>query len=85
VIGRLALSPLDLERRFGLIGGDIFHGKMGLDSSSRTGHVRRSRLQDAAQGTLSLRRGRASGRGVTGAPGHNAARAVLADRRKLSI
>ena len=31
VIGRLALSPLDLERRFGLIGGDIFHGKMGLD------------------------------------------------------
>ena len=31
VVGRLALSPLDLERRFGLIGGDIFHGKMGLD------------------------------------------------------
>ena len=31
VLGRQIHSPLDLERRFGLIGGDIFHGKMGLD------------------------------------------------------
>ena len=31
ILGRLALSPLDLERRFGLIGGDIFHGRMSLD------------------------------------------------------
>ena len=31
VIARQIHSPLDLERRFGLIGGDIFHGKMGLD------------------------------------------------------
>ena len=30
-IARQIHSPLDLERRFGLIGGDIFHGKMGLD------------------------------------------------------
>ena len=31
VLGRQIHSPLDLERRFGLIGGDIFHGKMGID------------------------------------------------------
>jgi len=31
VIGRQALSPLDLEQTFGLIGGDIFHGALTLD------------------------------------------------------
>ena len=31
VLGRQIHSPFDLERRFGLVGGDIFHGKMGLD------------------------------------------------------
>jgi phytoene dehydrogenase-like protein len=31
VLGYEALSPLDLERRFGLVGGDIFHGALGLD------------------------------------------------------
>ena len=31
VIARQALSPLDLERVFGLIGGDIFHGALSLD------------------------------------------------------
>ena len=31
VLGRRVLSPLDLEREFGLIGGDIFHGALSLD------------------------------------------------------
>lgn len=31
VLGYEALTPLDLERRFGLVGGDIFHGALGLD------------------------------------------------------
>lgn len=31
VIARQVLSPLDLERRFGLVDGDIFHGQMTLD------------------------------------------------------
>ena len=31
IMGTLALSPLDLEERFGLLGGDIFHGALGLD------------------------------------------------------
>src|SRR3569623_2270705 len=31
VLGRVALSPLDLERKFGLVGGDIFHGALSLD------------------------------------------------------
>ena len=31
VIGRQILSPLDLERQFGLLGGDIFHGALTLE------------------------------------------------------
>ena len=31
MIGRQVLTPLDLERDFGLIGGDIFHGALTLD------------------------------------------------------
>ncbi|MGH7009821.1 MAG: phytoene desaturase family protein, partial [Caulobacteraceae bacterium] len=31
VVARSVLSPLDLERRFGLVAGDIFHGQMSLD------------------------------------------------------
>ena len=84
VIGRLALRPLDLERRFGLIGGDIFHGKMGLDQlfSNRPmlGHAD---YRMPLKGLYLCGAGAHPGGGVTGAPGHNAARAVLADRRKL--
>ncbi len=31
IVERQTLSPLDLERRFGLAGGNIFHGEMSLD------------------------------------------------------
>ncbi|HYI47319.1 MAG TPA: NAD(P)/FAD-dependent oxidoreductase [Allosphingosinicella sp.] len=86
VIGRLALSPLDLERRFGLIGGDIFHGKMGLDQlfSNRPmlGHAD---YRMPLPGLYLCGAGAHPGGGVTGAPGHNAAKAVLADKRKLKL
>ena len=84
VVGRLALSPLDLERRFGLIGGDIFHGKMGLDQLFSTrpmlGHAD---YRMPLKGLYLCGSGAHPGGGVTGAPGHNAAHAILADRRKL--
>jgi phytoene dehydrogenase-like protein len=86
VVGRIALSPLDLERRFGLIGGDIFHGKMGLDQlfSNRPmlGHAD---YRMPLPGLYLCGAGAHPGGGVTGAPGHNAAKAVLADRRKLGL
>jgi phytoene dehydrogenase-like protein len=86
VVGRLALSPLDLERRFGLIGGDIFHGKMGLDQlfSNRPmlGHAD---YRMPLKGLYLCGAGAHPGGGVTGAPGHNAAQAVLKDRRRLGI
>jgi phytoene dehydrogenase-like protein len=59
IIGRQIHSPLDLERRFGLIGGDIFHGKMSLDQLfSARADDRRGRLSHAASGPLSVRIGR---------------------------
>jgi phytoene dehydrogenase-like protein len=86
VVGRLALSPLDLERRFGLVGGDIFHGKMGLDQlfSNRPmlGHAD---YRMPLLGLYLCGSGAHPGGGVTGAPGHNAAHAILKDRRKLRL
>jgi phytoene dehydrogenase-like protein len=80
VLGRQILSPLDLERTFGLIGGDIFHGTLSLDQlfSARPmlGHAD---YRAPLPGLYMCGSGTHSGGGVTGAPGHNAARAILAD------
>jgi phytoene dehydrogenase-like protein len=84
VVGRLALSPFDLEQRFGLVGGDIFHGKMGLDQLfSARPMLGQADYRMPLTGLYLCGAGAHPGGGVTGAPGHNAAKAVLADRRKL--
>lgn len=81
VIARQSLSPLDLERKFGLIGGDIMHGAMTLDQlwSARPvlGH---GAYRGPLKGLYMCGAGAHPGGGVTGAPGHNAAREILADR-----
>ena len=82
VLGRQIHSPLDLERRFGLIGGDIFHGKMGLDQLfSARPMIGAADYRMPLKGLYLCGSGAHPGGGVTGAPGHNAARAVLSDRR----
>ena len=82
IIGRQIHSPLDLERRFGLIGGDIFHGKMGLDQLfSARPMIGAADYRMPLPGLYLCGSGAHPGGGVTGAPGHNAAAAVLADRR----
>jgi phytoene dehydrogenase-like protein len=82
LLGYRALSPLDLEREFGLIGGDIFHGAMGLDQlfSARPvlGH---GDYRSPVQGLYLCGSGTHPGGGVTGAPGHNAAREMIRDLR----
>ncbi|MDP9163606.1 MAG: NAD(P)/FAD-dependent oxidoreductase [Pseudomonadota bacterium] len=81
VIARQIHSPLDLERRFGLIGGDIFHGKMGLDQLfSARPMIGAADYRMPLAGLYLCGSGAHPGGGVTGAPGHNAAQAVLADR-----
>ena len=82
VVGRQIHSPLDLERRFGLIGGDIFHGKMSLDQLfSGRPMVGAADYRMPLKGLYLCGSGAHPGGGVTGAPGHNAAQAVLRDRR----
>jgi phytoene dehydrogenase-like protein len=84
VIARQIHSPLDLERRFGLIGGDIFHGKMGLDQLfSARPMIGAANYRMPLAGLYLCGSGAHPGGGVTGAPGHNAAQAILADKRKL--
>ena len=86
VLGRQIMSPLDLERTFGLIGGDIFHGALSLDQmfSARPmlGH---GNYRGPLPGLYMCGAGTHPGGGVTGAPGHNAAREILSDfkRRRL--
>jgi phytoene dehydrogenase-like protein len=84
VIGRQVLSPLDLERQFGLLGGDIFHGALTLNQlfSARPmlGHAD---YRGPLKGLYHCGSGAHPGGGVTGAPGHNAARVILADHRAL--
>ncbi len=81
IVARQIHSPLDLERRFGLIGGDIFHGKMGLDQLfSARPMIGFADYRMPLAGLYLCGSGAHPGGGVTGAPGHNAAMAVLADR-----
>ncbi len=84
VIGRQILSPLDLERQFGLLGGDIFHGALTLNQlfSARPmlGHAD---YRGPLKGLYHCGSGAHPGGGVTGAPGHNAARVILRDHRAL--
>ena len=83
VLGRQIMSPLDLERTFGLVGGDIFHGALGLDQlfSARPmlGHAD---YRGPVLGLYTCGSGTHPGGGVTGAPGHNAAREILRDFRQ---
>jgi phytoene dehydrogenase-like protein len=82
VIARQILSPLDLERQFGLVGGDIFHGKLGLDQLfSARPVLGYADYRSPIKGLYLCGAGAHPGGGVTGAPGHNAAREVLKDLR----
>jgi phytoene dehydrogenase-like protein len=81
VIARRVLTPLDLERTFAITEGNIFHGDIALDQMF---HMRPlpgwSRYRTPIVGLYLCGAGTHPGGGVTGAPGYNAARAVLADR-----
>jgi phytoene dehydrogenase-like protein len=83
VIARSMLSPLDLERTFGLVGGDIMHGALSLDQlfAARPvlGH---GNYRSPIRCLYMCGAGTHPGGGVSGLPGHNAAREILKDRRR---
>jgi phytoene dehydrogenase-like protein len=85
VLGRMILSPLDLERKFGLTGGDIMHGHLSLDQL----WAARPLLGNAShrapiKGLYMCGAGTHPGGGVSGNPGRNAAREILRDRSLLT-
>jgi phytoene dehydrogenase-like protein len=74
-----ALSPLDLEREYGLTGGNIFHGDLRLDQLFALRPVAGwARYATPVAGLFLCGSGTHPGGGVTGAPGYNAARTMLA-------
>ncbi|TMG88532.1 MAG: NAD(P)/FAD-dependent oxidoreductase [Betaproteobacteria bacterium] len=83
ILARKVLSPLDLEREFGMIGGDIFHGALTLDQLfSARPVLGYADYRSPVRGLYLCGSGAHPGGGVTGAPGHNAAREILRDFRR---
>lgn len=84
VLHRQVLSPLDLEQRFGLIDGDIFHGQLNLGQlfSARPvlGHAD---YRMPIAGLYLCGSGAHPGGGVTGVPGMNAAREMIRDLKPM--
>ncbi|HYM48887.1 MAG TPA: NAD(P)/FAD-dependent oxidoreductase, partial [Burkholderiaceae bacterium] len=82
LLGYRAHSPADLESEFGLTGGDIFHGQLSIDQLfSMRPVLGYARYRGPIAGLYHCGSGAHPGGGVTGAPGHNAAREMLRDLR----
>ncbi|KAG0466106.1 hypothetical protein HPP92_017169 [Vanilla planifolia] len=85
ILGHDILTPPDLERVFGLTGGNIFHGAMKLDSLFLMRPVRGwSDYRTPLKGLYLCGSGAHPGGGVMGAPGRNAASVVLEDMKIYS-
>lgn len=83
IIGYEALSPMTLETRFGLTGGDIFHGALGLDQLfSARPLLGYADYRSPIKGLYQCGSGTHPGGGVSGVPGHNAAREIVRDKRR---
>ncbi|WP_417414748.1 phytoene desaturase family protein [Hoeflea sp.] len=86
VIGRQVLSPLDLERKLSLVGGDIFHGKLSLNQLfSARPVLGYGAYRAPMKGLYMCGSSTHPGGGVTGVPGHNAAREILGDIRARRV
>ena len=80
------LTPLDLERRFGITGGNIFHGEMSLDQMFVMRPVAGwARYRTPVKGLYLCGSGAHPGGGVMGAPGCNAAREILKDYKSGAV
>jgi len=83
IVARQVLTPLDLERTYGLTEGNIFHGDLRLEQLFFMRPVSGwSQYRTPIDGLYLCGAGAHPGGGVTGAPGHNAAHQVLRDWKK---
>jgi len=82
VLGRQIITPLDMEREYGLTGGNIFHGAMSLSSMFFMRPVPGyCDYRTPIKGLYMCGAATHPGGGVMGACGYNAAREILRDRR----
>lgn len=82
IVGHQVLTPVDLERVFGLTEGDIFHGRHDLDQIfSLRPHPAASKYRTPLEGLYLCGSGAHPGGAVSGAPGHNGAMRVIKDLR----
>ena len=83
VTARQVLTPVDLEREYGVSGGHLLHGEPALDQffawRPLLGHAR---YRLGLPGLYLCGPGAHPGGGITGGPGANASREVLADLKK---
>ena len=80
ILGRQVLSPWDLEQVFGLTGGDIFHGRLSPEQLfSARPRLGMGQYRTPFQNLYMCGSGTHPGGGVSGVPGHNAAREILRD------
>ena len=83
IIARRVLTPLDLERTFGITEGNIFHGDLSLDQLFFMRPLPGwSQYRTPVAGLYLCGAGTHPGGGVTGAPGHNAAQRILRDLQR---
>jgi len=83
ILARQVLTPLDLERTYGLTEGNIFHGDLNLEQLFFNRPVSGwSQYRTPIAGLYLCGAGAHPGGGVTGAPGHNSAQQVLRDLKK---
>ena len=86
ILHRQILSPLDLEHRFGMIDGDIFHGQLGLGQLySARPVLGYANYRLPVKGLYLCGAGAHPGGGVTGVPGMNAAREIIADFKSWRV
>jgi phytoene dehydrogenase-like protein len=82
IVARTVMSPLDIERVFGITEGDIFHGRHDLDQIfSLRPHPKAAQYRTPIERLYLCGSGAHPGGGVSGAPGHNAAKRMIKDLR----
>jgi len=82
ILHRQVLTPLDIERTYGITGGNIFHGAMSADQMFFSRPVMGwARYATPIRGLYLCGSGAHPGGGVIGAAGYNAADRVLRDLR----
>jgi phytoene dehydrogenase-like protein len=83
VTARQVLTPLDLERDFGLTGGHPLHAEAGLDQwFAWRPMLGQARYRMPLERLYLCGSGAHPGGGITGGPGQNAAREILSDLRR---